>query len=336
MSLRRASPDSIVSVPALRRTPLDLADAAIEPLLALAFAGWALAAGAGALAIALPATAVSLAAVGHRPRHCARLVRLAGCLLFAAGIAVAWGNVGGPGWAFAAPLLIAHARRATPFDQCVAASMTVVLLVGARLTGGATGAPAAVLPDLLVLVAVVGGSAALGLLAIPARRQLEGALALAATDPLTGLANRRALLDRARRLSAAHQPFAVVMLDLDNFKQLNDTRGHAFGDEVLAATAWLLREAVRPGDVVARYGGEEFAVLLPGAGEGDAADIAERLVARVRAGSMATISAGVAAAAPGDSPTAVFERADELLLAAKRLGKNRALGRGNGSTRLAA
>lgn len=114
---------------------------------------------------------------------------------------------------------------------------------------------------------------------------------LASTDPLTQLLNRRALterlageLDRARRYNHA---LALLMVDLDHFKQVNDTYGHPVGDQVLREIADTLLREVRTVDIVARYGGEEFVVVLPEQGEEGALVFAER----VRLGSRATRSA---------------------------------------------
>ena len=154
----------------------------------------------------------------------------------------------------------------------------------------------------------------------------------AAEDPLTGLANKRALhlaceaeLSRAARESS---PMALVVLDLDHFKQINDRHGHPFGDQILVAVAKALRAAVRGHDLVARNGGEEFVILLPGADAGEAHSVAERarcLVAEValpngRLGS----SAGVAAiSGDGVGLHQMFDAADRALYRAKRLGRNR-------------
>src|SRR5690606_7441947 len=104
---------------------------------------------------------------------------------------------------------------------------------------------------------------------------------LAATDPLTGLANRRALLEgverELRRTDSAPGNGALLMLDLDHFKSINDTYGHAGGDKVLVHLAVLLRSMLRQHDVAGRLGGEEFAVLLPEANLDSATAIAERL-----------------------------------------------------------
>ena len=147
---------------------------------------------------------------------------------------------------------------------------------------------------------------------------------LAATDPLTGIANRRTFLAGLEQL--ARKPdsaFSVLMLDLDNFKQLNDRYGHLYGDRVLSQAASVLHAHLRPGDHVARYGGEEFVVLLPGAGAEEAARVGERLRAAVSRATPTSISIGCATRTAGESAEELIRRADHLLLQAKRSGKNR-------------
>jgi len=105
-----------------------------------------------------------------------------------------------------------------------------------------------------------------------------------ASDPLTGLASRTALLQEAGELvarSTPGKPVAVLLIDLDHFKVVNDSLGHSFGDQLLAQVGPRLRSILRPTDVIARLGGDEFAVLLPTAGEGGARMVAERLAAQL-------------------------------------------------------
>lgn len=151
----------------------------------------------------------------------------------------------------------------------------------------------------------------------------------AATDPLTGLMNRRALEGLVRRLSAAHTPFAVVMADVDRFKHLNDTYGHEVGDQALRLYARVLRESVRAEDAVARHGGEEFVLLLPGATAEVAATTADRVRTRL-GGALAgsalpafTASYGVADSTTGARFSEVQLAADQALLCAKRAGRDR-------------
>lgn len=161
--------------------------------------------------------------------------------------------------------------------------------------------------------------------------------ALAQTDPLTQLVNRRALtirlvteMERVRRYNA---PLAMLLIDLDHFKLINDTYGHLAGDDVLFGVATLLQRAVRTVDLVARYGGEEFVIVLPETGKQGATSFAERLRDRlashrfVIAGSQdirVTGSIGVATyPAPGlDSVEDLFRAADAALYRAKGGGRN--------------
>jgi diguanylate cyclase (GGDEF)-like protein len=153
---------------------------------------------------------------------------------------------------------------------------------------------------------------------------------LSMIDALTGVDNRRRFdeaLDREwRRSSRSGSPLSLLMIDVDRFKEYNDTRGHQAGDECLRAVAVVLRECLsRAADVVARYGGEEFAVLLPDSDLAGARCVAERLRARVEERTPVTISAGVAtmAAAQAIWPTALVSAADDALYEAKRQGRNR-------------
>jgi diguanylate cyclase (GGDEF)-like protein len=158
---------------------------------------------------------------------------------------------------------------------------------------------------------------------------------MALHDGLTGLLNRRALderlvqeYERARRHG---HPWAVALLDLDNFKGINDTHGHLVGDEVLKVAAQLCRTAVREVDSVARYGGEEFMVLFPESTTEMAAVVCERLRLQVAAyrwdglapGLRVTISGGVAGWSEVSSVQALLQAADSRLYQAKQFGRNR-------------
>ncbi len=154
----------------------------------------------------------------------------------------------------------------------------------------------------------------------------------ATTDPLTGLANRAEfwrLLDAATAVVRPDDAPTVLFVDLDGFKQVNDSYGHAAGDDLLVAVAGRLRSCVRGGDVVARLGGDEFALLLGPGNAARADDVATRVVARLRlpvqltGGTVVvTASVGVARAVPGDSPESVLHRADTAMYGAKTGGKD--------------
>jgi diguanylate cyclase (GGDEF)-like protein len=158
--------------------------------------------------------------------------------------------------------------------------------------------------------------------------------ASAERDPLTGLGNRRHLQRRFAELLpaglASERELAVAQIDIDHFKTINDTHGHALGDRVLVQLAQLLRDNSRAGDVLVRHGGEEFVVVLPGMSLQRASEVCERLRARVAEhpwgreapGLAVTISIGLCAAPPSDAATLML-RADEALYRAKRAGRNR-------------
>lgn len=164
----------------------------------------------------------------------------------------------------------------------------------------------------------------------------ERLAAMARTDTLTTVSNRRHFEEVFAALSAGDRADATAvglfMIDIDNFKPLNDALGHEKGDQCLRRVASTIREGLRSqGDFVARYGGEEFVVLLPGTHPGEAHRAAERLRAAVEALEMpnpgapngrVTISIGVSVAPPIET-SALVQRADEALYEAKQLGRNR-------------
>lgn len=148
----------------------------------------------------------------------------------------------------------------------------------------------------------------------------------ATTDALTGLSNRRALDDMLAAMAGA--PLGLLMLDLDHFKTINDTHGHAVGDAVLRNFSARVREQLRPTDVCVRWGGEEFVVLLPGASLAQAQEIGERLrqavvAAPLDGGIKATVSIGAAARRAGEDTDALLARADAAVYAAKHAGRDR-------------
>ena len=155
------------------------------------------------------------------------------------------------------------------------------------------------------------------------------------TDQLTQVANRRGLMQAfdtaCARLERDGQPLAIGLLDIDNFKRLNDELGHTVGDEALRALAGAVGKALRPDDSVARFGGEEFVVLLPATTVVNGQDILTRLQRSLSVGLfmherktvLVTFSAGVTAYRPSEAIERALERADEALYEAKRTGKNR-------------
>ncbi len=166
---------------------------------------------------------------------------------------------------------------------------------------------------------------------------LEQIRQLATHDDLTGLLNRRAMLDRMqleqRRSLRSGSPLLIAQLDIDHFKVVNDTHGHAAGDLVLQSFADTVRRNVRDTDVLARWGGEEFVLLLCDTPAADAVALMERLRQAVQAMQVpvpqgdgpitVTVSIGLARHAPADPLAGTLERADQALYAAKAGGRNR-------------
>ncbi len=145
--------------------------------------------------------------------------------------------------------------------------------------------------------------------------------ATAQTDALTGASTRRAFDVAMANCLAQGRPFCVAMFDLDNFKHVNDTLGHAAGDRVLRQVSSAWREGLRPGDLLGRYGGEEFALILNNCELHQGVATAERLHASTPAA--CTCSAGVTAWSPGMTSDALLAAADAALYKAKLAGRNR-------------
>ncbi|MBK8068301.1 MAG: diguanylate cyclase [Rhodanobacteraceae bacterium] len=156
---------------------------------------------------------------------------------------------------------------------------------------------------------------------------------LSTIDPLTGLPNRRELIERIARWLAEPQPLALSVIDLDQFKRINDEHGHLAGDAVLRDFGALATSLAQRREVIGRWGGEEFLALLPGADGSSAQAWADELLARVRSRRVATgtgsigyrISLGVALATAGDDMDALVARADRALYQAKEAGRDRAV-----------
>jgi diguanylate cyclase (GGDEF)-like protein len=153
----------------------------------------------------------------------------------------------------------------------------------------------------------------------------------ATLDALTSVLNRKALDRGLAKLGHDDAEFSLIFLDVDFFKTINDNFGHAIGDRVLAALGRLLRDHLRPNDMVGRYGGEEFVVVLRDASLDAARRVAERIRQSIWAITISglsrrvTVSAGVATRAPGESVEELVARADLALYAAKGAGRNRVL-----------
>ena len=159
-------------------------------------------------------------------------------------------------------------------------------------------------------------------------RRAETYRDLAFRDPLTDLANRRAFEDALRSLTEAPADVdgAILTIDVDAFKAVNDQRGHAVGDRVLRAIGHAIRSAVRPGDLPARIGGDEFAVLLPRTAVAVAADVGDRIRAAVSAGTEPPVSISVGVAPLSADPRAALLAADTALYEAKAGGRDRVVG----------
>lgn len=225
-----------------------------------------------------------------------------------------------------------------------AGNLLVIPLVGDRTVLGVLVAEHGGRPGARVerrLVTTVERFADHGALALRAARLLQATRRLATVDGLTGTANRRAFdealsaeVSRAVRAAEAHHPrdphpdgVALLLLDIDHFKTVNDTHGHQVGDDVLCGVAATLMAGARGFDTVARYGGEEFAVILPGCDAAAAQAAAERLRRQIEHADLpvsVTASVGVALGPEhGDAPAALVKAADDALLRAKAAGRNR-------------
>ena len=173
--------------------------------------------------------------------------------------------------------------------------------------------------------------------AVKLNEELDKALRESSIDPLTGLFNRKVVDEKLYELvnhyHEVQEPFSVVMVDVDRFKEFNDNYGHPIGDAVLRAVSSTLKESVKGTDFVARYGGEEFILIFPGTTCEDAATVADKLRLLVasnrkklsRTGEVLDpimISCGVAEVTADDTPDSMVHRADQALYLAKNSGRN--------------
>jgi diguanylate cyclase (GGDEF)-like protein len=281
----------------------------------------------------LPVVVAAFLGADRAMRHTehAELVYAAAWSLAQAVVAAAAAVTGGPD----SPLLMwlgipiaTGVGRFTPRGLAAGVALTTALLLGATL-----GVDAQRVIDAPYLVAfplgLVSGIALVGSALM--RSEVEHR-ADAIVDPLTQMLNRKALAARGRELAlqsaVSGRPVAVELGDLDHFKAVNDRQGHQAGDAVLREVAYRWRTTLRAYDLAYRIGGEEFVVLLPGATEEEASELAEKLRAAVRgepiAGLQVTMSFGVAVSgAGGFDLDAHYARADEALYEAKRRGRDR-------------
>jgi diguanylate cyclase (GGDEF)-like protein len=246
------------------------------------------------------------------------------------------------GWSFPMIGKLAHVRSRRDVVIASLAITGVSVACAVVLTACATRSPEGAVDFSLLRIAAEIAAVITFVLSFAVvdaiRRILKGKRSierLAMTDDLTGLSNRRALLAAAERaiahIDSAAPPPALLIVDLDHFKRVNDVYGHRAGDQALEAVAHALVRSVRDKvDFVGRLGGEEFVVLLAAAEEETARRAAESARAAIAAVRVATPSGEIAVTASigytplvvGDSVSAALQRADEALYVAKRAGRN--------------
>jgi diguanylate cyclase len=170
------------------------------------------------------------------------------------------------------------------------------------------------------------------------QKEYDAAKQEAVTDYLTGIINRKAFMEKASELQAQavkeSAALSILFIDIDHFKQFNDTHGHLTGDEVLKFVAWTLKNLTRGKDVPARLGGEEFAVLLPETGLDGAMIVAEKIRSYFDTSGLKSrndtrelgrisLSIGIALNRPDDTIDTLVDRADKAMYLAKKNGRNR-------------
>ncbi len=284
-----------------------------------------------AVGLLLTAVAVTQAAfIWLRPSLQARVVLISAALLLlsVAAVRAVWRLQ-------AAPRPRSHWLVALAFGLGALVLAVRIVVEGLLSPGLATLLQGSPMQSLVfVYGAVVPIASTIGFLLIGNDRHIAELQRLVALDPLTGALNRRtlerqadALLQQAQRRG---QAYSLLLLDADHFKQVNDTLGHDAGDEVLRAVVAVLRQGLRPADLVGRLGGEEFVVVLPDAGTAAALQRAEQVRAAVAALRFEvagrrvplTVSIGLATAG-AESFADLLRRADHAMYAAKHAGRNR-------------
>jgi diguanylate cyclase (GGDEF)-like protein len=251
-------------------------------------------------------------------------------------IAVAVGLSGGPTTAtiswFGIPVVTLSSRFSLR-GVIAGVSLTLVLMIAVAFAT----ATDAVLHNPPLLVAPVSMVIAIAMLSTALMRSDLEHRSEAVIDPLTGMLNRNALSSRVAELEQqsliSGEPVGLILADLDHFKQVNDSLGHATGDAVLKDVAYVLRKQLRAFDLAYRLGGEEFLVLLPGADSEHTRVLAEQLREAVSSGALGggvevTLSLGLSASQRGEEfdYATVFAQADAALYQAKRMGRDRVCG----------
>jgi len=232
---------------------------------------------------------------------------------------LAWQSATAVGIVGLGPVLVSVGLYAAHFFSLAAARAHAALVIGLATTGAVAAAPTGFLLPWLIAVLAAG-------ILTEAQGRLSARMrAAASTDPLTGVANRRAWEASATR-SLVHarrsgEPLTIAVLDLDGFKQVNDTEGHSAGDELLRTLTALWSARLRGSDLLGRHGGDEFVLCLPATDGPGAVEVLDRLTD----GAPASWSVGTAIAGDGDTLETLLARADAALYRDKH--QRRASGR---------
>lgn len=279
--------------------------------------------------VAVPVLGTLLGMVPWRGGHLGRLVLSAAGVLGVASAAAVYAALPGGFWSFVASALVGTVVQALVIlagcevAERGSARHMVGSVMGLHLVAfpiAALVAPAYLEDRLVVLWTVLATWITWATLR-KLRAMEEESLFRARRDGLTGLLNHGAFWDTLEEELRKGQEVSVILLDLDNFKRLNDTFGHRYGDRVLQGAAEILRKVAPDGSVIARYGGEEFGVILPGVGLEVAESLAWEVVRAAREELATTVSIGVASGK--GSAQDLVARADAALYEAKRSGKDR-------------